>query len=739
MRVQELAERLGDWRKVGPNYLVHCPAHDDRHASLELADGDKGVVMICRAGCDQDRVIDLICTQARIKPADLFYEPQHMWEQSRLVEIYDYVDLDGILRHQTLRYDPKGFSQRRPDPAHPAQYIANLHNIDTILYRSHELREGIQRGDVACICEGEKAVEAIRAIGLTATCSPMGAGKWKAHYSELLRGAHCIILPDNDEAGQKHAMQVALSLQSVAASIKVLELPGLPHKGDVYDWVQAGGTREQLEALAAKTPCWQPPTGGQGGLTLTRLGDLLAEPEEQAEWLVDQLLPAGGIALLVAKPKVGKTTLARNLALTVEQSQDFLGRKTRRGPVMYLALEEKRSEVRNHFLLMGATGTEDIHIYTASAPADGLQHVRIAAEQIKPVLIILDPLFLFTRVKDVNDYVQVSRALEPLRNLARETGAHVLCVHHAGKTERGGGDSILGSTAILAAVDTALILKCTDRYRTIHSIQRYGEALEETVLDFDQTTRTVTLGTSKEQADESRMGDAICNYLASQEEPVTEAVIDDAVEGRRAVRKKALRQLVTEGKVIRYGKGGKGEPFTYALPEMWQEDADSARSQVPSPGAGTREPESENGVIPHKDEGNTGSQRIEGLQNPGNQYRGEELLCENHHGVIPLSSQDTMPRYEGGSEEDARHEKEHTGSLVPNTSLGTWEPESTNDILPRQVKGNTGSPDVRHMQDIGNQHATCGNQDQPEEMHGVHHAHAFPDIPGVDLDHWEEF
>ena len=89
--------------------------------------------------------------------------------------------------------------------------------------------------------------------------------------------------------------------------------------------------------------------------------------------------------------------------------------------------------------------------------------------------------------------------------LARETGAHVLCVHHAGKSEREGGDSILGSTAIFAAVDTALMMKRTERYRTVSSVQRYGEDLPETVLRFDSATRMVSLGESKEQEEEKRI------------------------------------------------------------------------------------------------------------------------------------------------------------------------------------------------------------------------------------------
>ena len=237
--------------------------------------------------------------------------------------------------------------------------------------------------------------------------------------------------------------------------------------------------------------------------------------------------------------------------------------------MIYLALEEKRSEVKRHFQDMGATGNEEIYIFAAAAPVDALEQVRAATEEKQPALIIIDPLFRFTRVKDGNDYVQVTQALEPLLTLARETGAHVLCVHHAGKGERDGGDSILGSTAIFAAVDTALIMKRSERYRTLSSTQRYGEDLPESVLRFDAETRTITLGATKEQEEEQRIAEAIIEFLQAKQTAVEERDIDAEVEGRRAIKKRALRLLVEENKVLREGEGKRGSPYQYGLEKSW--------------------------------------------------------------------------------------------------------------------------------------------------------------------------
>lgn len=87
-----------------------------------------------------------------------------------------------------------------------------------------------------------------------ATTNAGGAGKWRDEYGEYLRGRSVVVLPDNDEPGREHAAKVARSLQGVAAGVRVLELPNLPPKGDVSDWLDAGGLVDELLVLPASTP-----------------------------------------------------------------------------------------------------------------------------------------------------------------------------------------------------------------------------------------------------------------------------------------------------------------------------------------------------------------------------------------------------------------------------------------------------------------------------------------------------
>ncbi|SLM47397.1 conserved protein of unknown function [Nitrospira japonica] len=485
----------------------------------------------------------------------------------KIVATYDYTDERGTLLFQVLRYHPKTFRQRRP--VGQSDWLWNVNDTRLVLYRLPL----VLKADYVLIVEGEKDVERAYELGLpagwAATCNPMGAEKWNDGYSEALSGKRVVILPDADEPGRKHGAKIAHSLTGIATSVEWISLP--TNAKDFSEWAVEKTERDVAGLLSKIVP--QPQTFG---LQFTSLAELLTEPDELTTWLVEQRLVVGGLSLLCGKPKAGKSTLARNLALSVSRGTPWLGMETVQGLVFYLALEEKRSQIRKHFQLMGATGAEAVHIFCAPSPANGLTQLRAATERDKPVLIIVDPLFRFTRVRDCNDYASVTSALEPLLVLARESNAHVLAVHHLGKGNRDGGDAILGSTAIFAAVDAALILKRTEKYRTLSSIQRYGEDLEEVTLSMEGENGLISIGPLRKDAEEVAIATLILDFLATQGKPVEESVIHDNIWSRKAIKVKALRRLVEDRKVLRQGAGKKGNPFIYSnagflVPSIYRE------------------------------------------------------------------------------------------------------------------------------------------------------------------------
>ncbi len=185
----------------------------------------------------------------------------------KISNIYDYRDEKGKLLFQCVRFDPKGFSQRRPDGK--GGYIWNLKGIRRILYRLPKLKSG---KDPIFISEGEKDVDNLREWNLTATCNPMGALKWKIHekeYNPFLKDREIIIIPDNDLlnvqadlitekhlVGEKHLIQVATSLVGIPKSIRILRLPDAK---DFSDWKEKdkNNTEEKFLMLVAEAPDWK--------------------------------------------------------------------------------------------------------------------------------------------------------------------------------------------------------------------------------------------------------------------------------------------------------------------------------------------------------------------------------------------------------------------------------------------------------------------------------------------------
>jgi RecA-family ATPase len=71
---------------------------------------------------------------------------------------------------------------------------------------------------------------------------------------------------------------------------------------------------------------------------------------------MDRRASASGwwLILWAAKPKVGKSTIARVLAVQAARGESFLGLSSQKVRVLYLSLEERRADVRDHFRLLGA-------------------------------------------------------------------------------------------------------------------------------------------------------------------------------------------------------------------------------------------------------------------------------------------------------------------------------------------------------------------------------------------------
>ena len=196
---------------------------------------------------------------------------------TEVVAVYQYRNLAGEVAHETLRYFPKDFRQRRPGPD---GYIWSLRGIEPILYRLPEITKAIAQGTPIILCEGEKDADNLVKIGFEATTCAMGVNKWRDSYTKTLEGAHCLVCADKDDAGWSHALNILDKIYYDTECVKIIRLPG-PGK-DVSDWIEAGGTAEALRDLADNEPIIMPLHARrfyQAQLNVMGIRELLAEVE----------------------------------------------------------------------------------------------------------------------------------------------------------------------------------------------------------------------------------------------------------------------------------------------------------------------------------------------------------------------------------------------------------------------------------------------------------------------------
>ena len=565
MNTEEILTRLDGVFETSIGWAARCPSHDDAKASLSVAEVGGKTLMRCHAGC---ATADIVAAMG-LKMRDLFPDEG---AKRTLVATYDYPDENGKLLYQMVRYNPKAFQARRPDGN--GGWVYSTAGVKLVPYRLPM----ILRNKRVLITEGEKDADTgCRDLRLPSTTNPFGAGKWREEFSAYFANKIVTLIPHQDDVGREHMQSVACSLFPVAKTVRIVELP---FGKDLTEWHKLGGTREQLIVLARAASAvtaeqvqeWQSSDTDDAGLRMKSLRELMNQPKRKVRWTVEGLLPAGGTSLLTAKPKVGKSTLTRCLALAVARGDKFLGRKTLQGTVLYLAPQEIESEVTAHFKSLGATGDEPIPACFVITSEFGIPRLQELIEKYKPALVVLDQLLHFLRIRDESKYAEVTKALQPIEALARKFDpVHIHMTYHAGKSPKAdAGDDPLGSTAFFGAVDTLLILKrLPNDSRTLESRQRYKDIhgnLPETVLQFDAVTGAVSLGVARVSYEVKRIGDDILEGLRrNRGKWFREEAILSHVEGGQAYKRKALRELNSEGKISRTGKGTRGDPYRYSV------------------------------------------------------------------------------------------------------------------------------------------------------------------------------
>lgn len=417
-----------------------------------------------------------------------------------------------------------------------------------VLYHLPEVLSAIERGLAVHLCEGEKDADALRTLGAVATTNPFGARSWQPSYTGTLRGANVIVYVDKDEAGTARANSLRKELAGTCIS---LEFRQAKCGKDPFDHVREGHGLEDFVKFE---------TERSGIMTVT---EFLDQDLPEIEWLIEDMLGVGCLGILVAKPKVGKSTLCEELIYCAATGEDFLGRSTRKVKTLFLALEAAPPHLVESFKALGIPRTDDVLICTRAQDCSSVEMLRTLILQHQIEFVIIDTLARFVSVQDLNDYAEVTKKLTPLAELCRETNTTILLTHHSRKgAGDDAGDSALGSTAIFGMVDSLFRIQMdSSRTRSFETQLRYGRDIPPTILTFDSDSRRVALGQIR-----------AISQIAQVKARIQEVLEDGprlAKDLKNLIKSSgwntALNEMVADGSVSRSGEGVAGKPYLYTI------------------------------------------------------------------------------------------------------------------------------------------------------------------------------
>ncbi len=475
----ELRRQGDEWRGPcplhggdGPNFAVDPEAGRWYCHSQCREGGDAFDFLHEREGLDFPEALSLLAGRAGVPAATARHTPPRPGPVGREAVAYDYTDGEGALLYQAVRFEPKGFRQRRPDGA--SGWVWGLGDTPRVLYRLPEVLAAVEKGRPVYVVEGEKDADALATLGLCATCNPMGAGKWQDAYSQDLTGASVALLPDNDAPGRDHAQAVARSLHCKARRIRVVELPGLPEKGDVSDWLAARraegmddhSLRTALSERVRAAPDWEPPDRGEeeakaipgvapapatSGATLSvhtrksiaarvvRAPDV-GPPPPELPLLFGPYLNVGATHWLTGQTGLGKSTFAYNLCGALAEGAELWGLPCKKQRVLSLDMESGdlgRSLKLQRLYRDGRPpgdwlfATEPIR-FPEELP-DFLAYIR--AEGV--TFVVFDTARRCFSVRDENDNAEVYSRVIPTLDALKAAGVASLVMGHPAKNGNG--------------------------------------------------------------------------------------------------------------------------------------------------------------------------------------------------------------------------------------------------------------------------------------------------------------
>ena len=378
--------------------------------------------------------------------------------------VYQYIDGDGVISLEVVRTmlesGKKTFRQRIPLESGGFDW-SPAGKWRPIPYRLPELLAAPQ-SRLVFIVEGEKCADRLAEIGFLATTNAGGAKKFQPELLPFFADRHVVIIPDLDKAGIEHLADLREKLKNVAASIRVVSLPGLDGSrgnNDVADWLDRGHTADELREIVktatGDTEIKPPPSK-------IRLEPWASIEETKIRWMVDGVIPARGFVALYGKPGSYKSFVALYLAAMIATGRDAFGKATEQAEIVYImgeggaGLRYRRDALALEY---GLPENLSIHFIRAqldlrSKEGDGKALVEAIREAgLSPKLVVIDTLARAFAGGNENASEDMGAFIAQTGAVQEALGCGILVVHHSGKDDARG---MRGHSSLFGAVDAEL-------------------------------------------------------------------------------------------------------------------------------------------------------------------------------------------------------------------------------------------------------------------------------------------
>jgi len=507
MQAEQIAQALGNARRVNGQWMASCPVsshgqgNGDKNPSLCVSETDEGKPLFkCFSGCSQESVFNAVKDYGLLddlpNPTDFLTQikPLPKPQEPVLEQEWHYTDEDGVVQHIKQRYktfDSKGKTYKQYRVDENGRRHASMTGANIVPYNLPEVDFARKTGRTVFLCEGEKAADALKSLGVVATCTHNGASSFPEDVVKHLVGLTIAIVPDNDLVGWEYARKAVAALKSVTKSIRVVDLGLEEVKEDAYEFVyKYGGDKDRLVDLTKATQAIQSELDvttparlnnsvetqetqelelpqqplQREGFKLEAWDDIEDEP---VEWLIQGVIPQKSFVALYAPPASFKSFVALDIAECIATGRAFLGNQiTRQGAVLYIAGEGHggigsriKALKMHHNTPVGAPVYFLRRQVNLRSSKTDLQDLVAAIDDLKAVgeinfeLIIIDTLARAFGGGNENASEDMGAFITAAGAIQQRYTCGLLVVHHAGKDATKG---LRGHSSLLGAVDTEL-------------------------------------------------------------------------------------------------------------------------------------------------------------------------------------------------------------------------------------------------------------------------------------------